>query len=87
MFVDIKEITRNKICLREYTGGGFLPTAKGYACAGYDAVALTQKGVYTPEAENILRVYVNVRVGAPRNGADVVIVGQLSLHNSVKKCS
>ena len=64
MFVDIKEITRNKICLREYTGGGFLPTAKGYACAGYDAVALTQKGVYTPEAENILPVC-EYKIGNP----------------------
>lgn len=54
MLVDIKDITRVKICLRRYEEGGFAPFARAYACEGYDAVAPVKVGVFSPEGEALI---------------------------------
>lgn len=57
MFVDIKDTTRVKLCLRNYGGGGFLPNARKYICSGYDCVCLCNRGIYIPEAEGLMPSY------------------------------
>ena len=54
MFVDIKEVTRTKICLRRYNDGGFGVFARDFECEGYDAVAPVKVGVLSPEGEGLI---------------------------------
>ncbi len=54
MFVDIKDVTRIKICLRRYEDGGFMPFARAFSCEGYDAVAPVKVGVLSPEGEGLI---------------------------------
>ena len=54
MFVDIKDTTRIKICLRRYEDGGFGVFARDYEREGYDAVAPAKVGVLSPEGDNLI---------------------------------
>ncbi len=66
MFVDIKDVTRIKICLRGYEDGGFLPFARVYSCAGYDAVAPVKAGVLSPEGEGLITAC-EYKIGNPQS--------------------
>ena len=66
MFVDIKDKTRVKICLREYSGNGFGAGAKEYACEGYDAVAQINGNILSPEGEGLISVC-EYKIGNPES--------------------
>ncbi len=66
MFVDIKDITRVKICLRKYEDGGFGPFARAYECEGYDAIAPVKVGVLSPEGDNLISAC-EYKIGNPQS--------------------
>lgn len=66
MFVDIKDMTRIKICLRRYEDGGFMPFARAYSCEGYDAVAPVRVGALSPEGEGLIPAC-EYRIGNPKS--------------------
>lgn len=75
MFVDIKDITRVKICLRKYGDGGFMPFARAYEREGYDAVAPVKKGVLSPEGDNLISAC-EYKIGNPEStDGEFTIVG------------
>ena len=66
MFVDIKDVTRIKICLRRYEDGGFMPFARAFSCEGYDAVAPVKVGVLSPEGEGLITAC-EYKIGNPQS--------------------
>ncbi len=66
MFVDIKDVTRLKICLRRYESGGFGVFAREYSCSGYDAIAPVKVGVLSPEGEALISAC-EYKIGNPQS--------------------